>query len=96
MTPSDPASRRFPIAQTRGKRAREGTEPPRGALLRQPLRLAAPRAGSRRTEGHPAVANSCVTAPAGPRPSAGSAPPPSPPLRVGGGGGTESARPGGF
>lgn len=46
--------------------------------------------------GHPAVANSCVSASAAPRPRAGSAPPPSPPLRGEGGGGTESARPGGF
>lgn len=94
VTPQDPASRHLLFAQAQGKPASEGTEPPCGALLKQRLCLRAPRAGSRRTRGHPAVANSCVSAPAGPRPSAGSAPPPSPPLQ--GGGGTESARPGGF
>jgi len=72
------------------------TDAPRGALVKRPLCLRAPGPGPAAWGGHPAVADSCVQAPAGPRPSPGSAPPPSPPLRGGGGGGTESARAGGF
>ncbi|XP_063037056.1 uncharacterized protein LOC134432141 [Melospiza melodia melodia] len=68
---------------------------PRGTPEAAPL-PGGPEARLPRHGGHPAVANSCLSAPAAPRPSAGSAPPASPPLRGGGGGGTESDRPGGF